>query len=490
MKMIAVKMLSILVTTVLITQLCACQKSPVENIVTSKNDGAFNINVTQSATVENDPNKTNTICISEEFYSTDNSLHFIIDLNSDILVDKMPVVEVGPHYLTTEDAKRVAEVLFNGSEGFEAQPILAPTYSKPEIQRCLARWSPYASIESVESLLGVKDDFTVEVVKRKLEALTEEYDTAPDTEIRQPCKWEFQKEAYYNFSGEEAVAAESYLDNDMIMATFAIDNIVYDYNVVTRNNTDYKLNDISAHFHVAGSPMSIDAAIYQAQLCRTGKPGKDELSAVKQKAVEMLSNMNLGEWSINHCEIQATVEDMNEYIIYVTAVPVLNGTPALYVPQITNLNSDTAYASNYYITMAEFYFSSDGKLVSFHMASPIDTYRVVNDNVAVMSSEELISKAKNYLALTDVSEYFPSHLIQSGVEMSYTVNINNYEYGLIRIRVPDAEDRYYYVPGIVLKGNLTVESKNDDNLYFSSETPSALIAINAVDGTIIELDNN
>lgn len=483
------KLISAFITIILTIQLCACQKSPNEEVVNSKANGAFDTNVVKSAAEEHTPDAVQALKITDDFYSSDSSVHFLLNLDSSARASNMPVVEVTPHYLSEEDAERVGGVLFNGAIGYEAQPLLEQTYSKPEIQKCLTRWAPYTSSEGIKSLFGEEDDFTVEVVKSKIEDLTAQYETATDTDLRQPCNWKFQKEAYYNYAGEEASAAESYLDNDMIMALFEVNGAVYDYSVAVRNKADYKLNDISAYFHTAGSPMSIDAAIYQAQFCRTGQPGEAQIAAVKAQAEDMLSRMNLGQWNIDRCEVQVNLEELDEYIIHVTAVPVLNDVPALPVPQLTNLKSEATYASNYYMTMAEFMFSANGDLIFFHMDSPIDIKQVVNENVDVIDLEHLISKAKDHLVLSDVSAYVPTYVMSNKEKMVCNIDIDSFQYGLLRVKVPNTDESYYYVPGIILSGCVTVETKDGSILYYTSESPIALVALNAVDGTIIELTN-
>lgn len=483
------KLVSVFITITLTMQLCACQKKPNEVVVSSNENGAFVANVGKSAIEEDTSDAVQSVEITDDFYSSDGSVHFMLNLATSAQMSTMPVVEVVPHYLSEEDAERVGGVLFNGAVGYEAQPLLALTYSKPEIQKCLTRWSPYASPEGIKSLFGEEDDFTVDVVKKKIENLTAQYEAAADNDLRQLCNWKFQKEAYYTYAGEEASAAESYLDNDMIIATFEVNGAVYDYTVATRNKNDYKLNDISAYFRTAGSPMSIDAAIYQSKFCRTGRPDEAEISAVKAQAEDMLSRMNLGQWNVDRCEVQVSLEELDEYTIHITAVPVLNNAPALSVPQLTNLKSEAAYASNYYMTMVEFIFSANGDLIFFHMDSPIDVKQVVNENVDVIDLESLVFKAKNHLVLSDASAYIPTYVMSNNEEMICNIDINCFHYGLLRIKVPNSDESYYYVPGIILSGCITAETRDGSKLYYTSESQSALVALNAVDGTIIELTN-
>ena len=74
-------------------------------------------------------------------------------------------------------------------------------------------------------------------------------------------------------------------------------------------------------------------------------------------------------------------------------------------------------------------------------------------------------------------------------EMICNIDINCFHYGLLRIKVPNSDESYYYVPGIILSGCITAETRDGSKLYYTSESQSALVALNAVDGTIIELTN-
>ena len=92
--------------------LSSCQKNPKQNPVVSKNDGAFDANLVQSAKEDKKPDATQSIRYSEEFSSTDGSVEFRMYIDADVFDGNWPVVEVKPHYLTEDDAQRVAIALF------------------------------------------------------------------------------------------------------------------------------------------------------------------------------------------------------------------------------------------------------------------------------------------------------------------------------------------------------------------------------------------
>lgn len=455
--------------------LCACQKSPEQAAVISKNDGAFEAGITQSASETHAPDATQPVMASNEFYSTDRSVLYTLDLDLSVRASDMPAVKVAPHYLTGEDAKRVAGVLFGGIQGYESPPLLDPQYSKADIRECIARWSPYTSGEGVRELYGEEDEFIMELVKAKIEDLNLLYDSVPDEIVHEPCKWEFQNEVYYTYAKEKADTRQDDAYNDTIMAEYKMNGIAYTYEIETRDKSDFKLNVIFARLNSGHSPMSIDETLYRTWLCRTDKPTEEQIAAVRAKAQDMLDQMGLGEWAVDQCYVECSGDTVPLYIVHVNAVPVLNGVPAAPQPQITNLSSDSIYASNYYMSEVLFQFSANGELVYFRLSSPIDVEEVVNENVAVMSIEELLEIAVNHLKLSDSQAYayFPTSL--AGEKLEYTVNLCDFSYGLLRVRVPETDASYYYVPGVMLEGYVEIAGKESGNTYYLSETAKPLV---------------
>ena len=468
--------------------LCGCQKSPEKNVVTSKNDGSFDTSIIQSATQPEQINPPTKISTDEVFYSTDGTVEFRMAICEDEKKESWPVVEVAPHYLSEEDVKRVAYTLFGDVQMYEAEPALATTYSQDEIREKIERWSQYANVNAVTELLGEKknNENTVRDIKLFIEDYTNLYDSAPIDNPHTLCEWKFRKHSHYHATPDEIKSLNTSDDNDKIAATVQLGKIHYYFAAATRNMEDYKLNKISAYLYDGLGPNMIDERIFRAWLCRTQEPTENQIANAKSKAETILKQMQLGEWQIDECYVETKLYgDVAEYIIHVNAVPVLNGVPAIRVPQLTNLKSDEVYASNYYITDTEFEFSANGDLVSFHLYSPIDIVNTVNDNVAVKYTSELLELAKNYLELSDYYEYGMGPIIDSlGEEIKCTITISELDNNLVRVKVPNSDESYYYVPAIVLKGDVEYSSASNGDIYFVSNKVT-LVTINAVDGTII-----
>lgn len=486
--------------------LCGCQQSPDKNSVVSKNDGTFDISVIQSATrpqasAEVDPN-TKEPSVAEEiptkkstykdnFFSTDGTVAFTINLETFIPDVPMPVVEVVPHYLTGADAKRVAEVLFEREKFYEAQPTFSTVYSKPEIQEKLMRWSQYTSDEAIERLFGSPQINATNVVQDFIKRYTQLMETAPEMAIATPCLWQFQESWRYNYTAEQVKTENiSVSSDDEIRAYTSSEGIPYRFTASTRNKSDFKYNMIFALPDYGISPWGLDEMILQARLCRDKKPTDEQIACAKSKAEEWLNNLNLGEWTIDTCNVlHCTNGDARDYKISVQAVPTFNGAAAIRRPQLNNLKSKEQYASNYYLTDSELIFSPDGTLLSFQLFSPVDVKRIVNNDPAVLDMDKLMENAKNYFQLTDAYFYgIGGSMDESGVDINCQVDIDNLEYGLSRVKVPDTDDSYYYVPSIALSGDIQYTISDTGEVCFRNEN-TALLLLNAVDGSIIPFEN-
>ena len=134
--------------------LCACQQAPTRNQVVSKNDGVFDIHATQTVSSNDDEDELTSINLEDSFSSTDHSVSFSYKIQEEIKFNGVPIVEVVPHYLTSQDAKHIAEVLFGNATFYELQPRFGVVYSKSQIQDKLQKWSSYANEDAIKYLYG------------------------------------------------------------------------------------------------------------------------------------------------------------------------------------------------------------------------------------------------------------------------------------------------------------------------------------------------
>ena len=477
-----------LVTAIVMVSLCccACQNSPDEHIITSKNNKGQKPN----QEIAQDVQSTIPVQMENVFTSTDKSVTFTMDVDQQEM-NITSMYEVVPHFLTGEDVRRAAIALFGEGSFMEAQPAFDMVYTKGEINQRIARWSPYTSSERVFELFGEERD-TQEIVKKFLTEYTAMYETAPDTREETPCEWQFKKESFYYDSPEEVAEMDTSRDNDMIRATIRLGDIPYLINAETRNKDDYVLNYISAFLDGGISPDGIDERIFMAKLCRTEKPTEEQIQAVKAKAERILAEMDLGQWEVDQCFLEEkSVGTATEYIVQVTAVPVIEGEAVARSPQLSSYgDSMNSYASNYFLTDVSFSFSGSGDLISFRMYSPLDILRAEDVDEDVLSFDALMQKAQTYFTHSDRFQYNRNSILEFvEEEVNCRVCIYEAEYKLSRVRIPDTDYNYYYTPSLLLWGNVELVGNSSGNIYYSSTSPELLLTLNAVDGTVINNTN-
>lgn len=472
--------------------LCACQQAPTRNQVVSKNDGVFDIHATQTVSSNDDEDELTSINLEDSFSSTDQSVSFSYKIQEEIKFNGVPIVEVVPHYLTSQDAKHIAEVLFGNATFYELQPRFGVVYSKSQIQDKLQKWSSYANEDAIKYLYGDYNENILSVLRSFIEEYTNKLDSAPLDDPRILCKWDFQKSLLYTYTEDELKKMENDLENDSeeIAASVCLNDIEYQFSVMTRDRNDFKLSYISVVPDFGMSPFDIDTRVLLSEHCRTNKPTSKQISNAQSKVSEWLDEMDLGQWSIDQCYVQEeNYGEYNEYRICIKAIPEFCGIASIRRPQLSNLKSKNTYASNFYMTEAEFTLSPTGEFLGLQLVSPLDIVAVVNENPVVLDINELLEIAKNHLQLSDIYSYDVGNMMGSGgLDFNCFVNINKLEYGLSRVKVPNTEDCYYYVPSVVLRGNKEYHLADTDELCFLNEDTTILI-LNAVDGSIIPIAN-
>ena len=111
----------------------------------------------------------------------------------------------------------------------------------------------------------------------------------------------------------------------------------------------------------------------------------------------------------------------------------------------------------------------------------------VNDNVKTLTKEELVNRAKEQLSLSDAYAY-GAILDNLGTNYTCTVSITQFEYGLTRVKAPNTDESYYYIPAGMFLGNVEYCIQDTgETFYYRENIP--LLMLNAVDGSVIPLAN-
>lgn len=467
--------------------LSGCQVAPAyQNVVTKQNQSAL-LYETQSE----DETFPERIRCSEKFMSTDGSIQFYLDVDQEFEPGSMPVIEVEPQKITSEDAKRVAKALLGDVAFYERECSSNPQYSKLQYQEMISRLTPYSNLEAMTNLVGADNaQDMLDSFKQGINLLTEAMESAPEKNPHAPCDWILKKEREYNDSPQDIGNRLLGEDDDWLVATAEKDNMGYTYMVISRNQPDYKLNRYSLQLGGASVYTSWDRSIYWSKLCRTSYPTQQELDAVQKKVLKLLTKLNLGQWRIANTEIVTYgTDELPEYLVYVYATPVLNGIEAVYGQE--NIRQYNDYTGAYEITQATFMMSSNGDLLDMSLDSPLGIKSVINDNVARLSISELLERAQDQLTLSDAGNFgLPVDQLAMyeeyfGEEILCHVIVRHIEYGLARIMKENTTDSYYYVPALMLRGDIEYCGENTGTAYFDISDQS-ILCINAVDGSIIE----
>lgn len=432
--------------------------------------------------------------VSDLDMSKNGVIEFYVDIDEEIYGELIPSLEVKPHFLTEEDIKRVAYVLFPEGEFYEGESAFEMNFSKAEIQEKINRWSYYTSEEALRELIVYRPNQPkyLQEIAENVQNFVDKYSgllaEASSSNSHQLCDWTFKKSSVYSLTKAELASKDTRNDNDNIEADIKVGDVRYHFSASIRNKDDFLISNISAYPYDGIGPDMIDERIFRAWLCRTDEPTDEQIAAVRTKAEAMLAQMQLGEWLVDECYVET--EEINEYTYYsvhVNAVPELNGTPALRKGQLANLRSDLPGAARLYYTDVQFEFSANGDLILFEMRSPLDVMGEVTTAMSILDIEEQFAIAEEYLSQKDFYAYsmgLESTFDHQGEPIGCIANITGLEYNLTRINGENPLESYYYVPGIKLTGTVKYYNLKTGETYLERQDVIFAI-IDAAEGSVV-----
>lgn len=425
------------------------------------------------------------------FTSKDGTIDFMIDLDDEVYSEVYSTIEVVPHFLTGEDAKRVATALFGDAVFFETEPLVARRYSKSEIQAKLDRWKQYTTEEALFDLFANENPDT-EYLKQVLEnvnAFIERYEslleTAPEENQHDLCDWTFKNGIVYMAPEEEWDNYELSACNQEVSTMLEINGIPYEFRASQRDEGRFRVNNIHAQISGGMSPHAIDDLIFTTQLCRTAEPTEEQLLAVKEKAETMLRQMKLGDWLIDVCEVVNKGSGAHtEYVIKLSAVPVFNTIPAIRREQLNTLWSHEKEESYYYFTDVQFEFSANGDLISFDMYSPVDVKETSHDAEPI-TFEDLYEIAKANLIGSTYSDYsYIPEAYGKTINVGCRITIRDIDYSLNRTSEIDNRVSFVYSLGFSLSGDIEYYNKDNGEVIDRGKNRTVLV-LDGIDGTFL-----
>lgn len=478
------RILTLCLVVAIILVASGCQRTPERSAVTSKNDGSFEeaVSATMPPVLVEDEFPEEPKMISDSYSSTDGSIQYTVELERPIFDDPMPLVQVTPHSFTSEEVKSIARALFGDSEIYEYSEEMSKTELEEIILDIKARISDwdglveyYGDEASAQAML--------ERYEEQIEAYSEMYEDAPDNVEPKLCDWEFRPISYYEDVTmlQSNADFESYNKSLYVKGTTVVNGMPYMISACNRDEDDYRIHNVFAYLDLPGSTGSH----YSPK-----EATEEDRQEIIQKVETILSDIGIGDWSIYSCEIgkaQTWDEEYNVdflYHIYVKAAREYSGLAVTPQKQLMNLKSDDAYASNYYYESITFDFS-DGELIAFEYQAPLDVVSIINEDVDVLSLDEVMEKLKSHLELSTI--YNPDPLSLYNLASSAEFMIERVELGAVRTRIKNNETDFYMVPAYTFYGNYNVYDSSggiiDSSMDFGTETVIAVV--NAVDGSII-----
>lgn len=474
---------------------CGCQATPEDVVVTSKNDGVFEERIESSAqengeetpienkTVDRTKIKmTNTGLHTDAYSSTDGSITYSVSLEEtkgDIL---LPLIQVTPKNITSEQAKQIAEVLFAGADIYEYSADMSRIQLEEAILALRQHISNRAALVEYYGGDEVLADQVTTDYKNRITEYEALYESAPEEVEAHLCDWEFHPQSYYDDPALGTTDDVEYNRTEYIKGVAIVDGIAYKYSVANRESSDYRIHNV--HAYVDESIMNRED-IYSLQ-----SPSDAEVEETKRIATELLEQMDIGSWALDSCVVSSFRDSQSGkelYQIDITASPIYNGVKLTHHGQLSSLKTDDTYASNYYYEEITFCFSQ-GHLIEFFYYSPHEIVSVVSENVQVLSFEEILSRLKKQLCLIDSSYYMNA--------AKASVSVETVELGLTRIRIKNNQNDFYLVPTYTFYGIITPFNEDGSNKYYymADGTRNEVVmedvvaVINAVDGTFINTE--
>ncbi|MBO6093204.1 MAG: hypothetical protein J6P40_06195 [Oscillospiraceae bacterium] len=128
----------ILALILIVFLLCSCGKSSTSSLSMDKKSSSMDYSAASGS--EDKAYGFSPHRIIDEFYSSDESAHYIIDADLENYETTLPTAIVTPHTLTEEDARRIAFSFFDPYSDFAEYDVNRPAASN-EIDKDLTRWT-------------------------------------------------------------------------------------------------------------------------------------------------------------------------------------------------------------------------------------------------------------------------------------------------------------------------------------------------------------
>ena len=459
--------------------LCGCQPNPTDPVVANKNDGvmesAINRTIEDSSSEYAQSRSLEQGEKVESFAGADPAVQVDVNFEYTSINKDAPVVRVIPHAISSEEAQKYTQVLFQGQPAYEDNLNL----SKSEIETKILELKQFASDEEAlaDRFNNNQEDIeeAKEYYQKNIDFYKDLYENAPEHAEPALTDWEFKPMSFYRTFVSSYENTEEDFKYDQTLCLKLVTTLPKgdaEVSVSNRTYEDYRLHTIFYYY---------DNAYQNSPLIQ-----KEEEAI--ETARKLLSDLGLDSWELDSCvKEEAHLFEEDRYWYEMTFIPVYEQWPLLRQEQLAVINHDSLedqYAADYYYEEITVRISS-GEVVYFNWKSPMDIVSVENAAVETKTFEEVYNIFKKQMQ----AEYTVGKIERSsgfygeGEVEAAKVHITEAEMGLARIRVKDHLDEYRLVPVWVFRGCVDYESSVES---FKEDTSRVFVTVNAIDGSIID----
>lgn len=450
--------------------LIACQPTPDKPPVVGKNDGKFEAKILQTQGTSQSFSYPDNW--KQDFENNEGKVTIQIDAKLEVPdVSAYPVVNVAPASFTNDDIKRMIDYFFDGKPVYDDNG----KHTKSELNKYILQdKADLKTLEQSGKVHYTAKVFTAEEIPNEKKMILDSikqsealYSGMPDKVERKPSKPELKEESgckWCDFvdapSGEYSLSFQASLRSDR-----TADYIWFDKNYCSRYD---KLSDVSND-----QPKGMDMSPEDAE----------------NMAKKMCADIGIGEVMTTGKNI-ANYEGLDEkftgiknspqcYVFYFCK-PV-QGIPVTYFSDYEGTTTfgpdgNPNYIYPWVAEVIEVMVSNNG-IVSLHWDNPSAIKDTVNQNVALLSWDDIKERAVQQFRIKNIDQYGTG----AGPD-KLSIKIDKITLGMMHIAKKDNQNEFMYVPVWDFFGKRIFKGDSGD----SPEMACSLLTINAIDGSIID----
>lgn len=409
--------------------LCSCAAKEPEAPAETENTI---VEISRGDTGE-DTNKlaASAVAYTDSFQSADGSVNVEINLEDTSLYEgSFRTLQITPRPFTEEEVRHIAQVLFGDAVLYECS--IGREATKAELQEQREILETLLEGDALKEMYADSADESAELIRNYLDK--HKVEDAPESIEKTVC--DFQYKPWND--------AQGYLE---INAHTEVEGIPYYFNAVNNTNNGvriYRINVFVANEIIW--PFGVDEIMLCDQILGKEEPHQEQINAIREKAEDMMGELDMGQWQIDSCEV---TKRRDSYAIEVKAVPVYNGIPMLRQAQLSYLRGTEEGIQNCYYPELCITFSPDGTLYGFEMVTPVEV-TAIGEEGKTMSFAELMGSIKTRFSQTSATDFPDGNRYADAV-------VSDIQLGYAMVPVNSGDNEHIQLPGV-----------NGDTLVFNN----------------------